>query len=85
MNSTVNKIDTCSIELLFLSYKKISKKAVKLGRFYQCWVDIFLGHVGCVWKINLTILWNRITKNVQVKHGQCGSIIFPQNVFFWKL
>ena len=34
----------CSMESLFLRYKKISKKAVKLGSFLQCSVHIFLGH-----------------------------------------
>ena len=67
MNSTINKtFYTCSTESLFLRYKKISKKAVKLG------------HDGCVWKIKLRILWNHIMKNFQVKHGQCDSIIFPK-------
>ena len=36
MNSTINKtFYTCSTESLFLRYKKISKKAVKLGSFYN--------------------------------------------------
>ena len=48
MNSTINKtFYTCSTESLFLRYKKISKKAVKLGSFLQCSVHIFLGHDGC--------------------------------------
>ena len=33
----------------FLRYKKISKKAVKLGSFLQCSVHIFLGHDGYFW------------------------------------
>ena len=79
MNSTINKIFyTCSTESLFLRYQKISKKAVKIGVFLQCWVHIFLGHDGCFWKINLRILWNHIMKKFQVKHGQCDSIIFPK-------
>ena len=44
MNSTINKtFYTCSTESLFLRYKKISKKAIKLGSFLQCSIDIFLG------------------------------------------
>ena len=35
---------TCSAESLFLRYKKISKKAIKLGSFLQCSVHMFLGH-----------------------------------------
>ena len=70
---------------LFLRYKKISKKPVKLRCFLQCLVHIFLGHNGCVWKINLKILYSLIVKNFQVKHGKCGSIIFPQNIFFGRL
>ena len=58
-----------------LKYKKISKKAVKLGSFLQYSVHIFLGHDGYVWKINLRILW---------KH-QCDSITFTENIFFWRL
>ena len=78
MNSSINKtFYICSTELLFLRYKKISKKAVKLCSFLQCSVHIFLGHDGCVWKNNLRILWNHIMTNFQVKHGQCDSIIFP--------
>ena len=47
MNSAINKnFYTCSIELLFLRYKQISKKAVKIGGFVQCSVRIFLGHDG---------------------------------------
>ena len=42
-----------STESLFLRYKKISKKSAKLGSFLQCSVYIFLGHDGCIWKINL--------------------------------
>ena len=79
MNSTINKtFYACSTESLFLRYKKISEKAVKIGGFLQCWIHIFLGHDGCFWKINLKILWNHIMKNFQVKHGQCDSIIFPK-------
>ena len=48
MNNTVKKtFYTCSTESLFLRYKKISKKAIKLGSFLQCSVHIFLGHDGC--------------------------------------
>ena len=80
---TINKtFCTCSTESLFLRYKKISKKAVKLGSFLQCSVHIFLGHDGCFWKIYLRILWNHIMKNIHVKHGQCDSIIFPQKFSF---
>ena len=83
MNSTINKtFCTCSTESLFLRYKQISKKAVKLGSFFQCSGQIFLGHDVSVWKIDLRILWNHIMKNFQVKHGQWDSIIFPQNIFF---
>ena len=35
MNSTINKtFCTCSTESLFLKYKQISKKAVKIGSFF---------------------------------------------------
>ena len=68
--------------MLFLRYKKILKKAVKLGSFLQYSVHIFLGHDGYFWKINLRILWNHIMKNFQVKHGKLHSIILPRNVFF---
>ena len=48
INSTYNKtFYKCSTELLFLSYKTICKKAVKLGSFLQCSVNIFLRHDGC--------------------------------------
>ena len=81
MNSTVNKtFCTCSTESLFLRYKQISKKAVKLRSFFHCSVHIFLGHDGSIWKINLRILWNHIMKNFQVKHGQCDSVILPQKL-----
>ena len=81
MNSIINKtFCTCSTESLFLRYKKISMKTVKLGRIFQCSVHIFLGHDGSIWKINLRILWNHIMKNFQVKHGQCDSVILPQKL-----
>ena len=35
-----------------------------------------------IWKINLIILWSYIIKNVQVKHGQCDSIIFHKTFSF---
>ena len=38
---------TCSTESSFLKYKKISKKAVKIGSFPQCSVHTYLGHDGC--------------------------------------
>ena len=69
---------------MFLRYEKISKKAVKEGSFLQCSVHIFLEHDSCVWKNNLRIFWNHIM-NFEVKHGQYDSIIFPQNIFFWRL
>ena len=48
MDSTINKtFHTCCTELLFLRYKKISKKAVKIDGFLQCSVHIFLGHDKC--------------------------------------
>ena len=56
-----------------------------LDSFLQCWVHILLGLDGGLWKINLRILWNHIMKNFQVKHGQCDSIIFSRNIFFWRL
>ena len=38
---------TCSTKSLFLKYnKKTSKKAVKIGSFYQCSVPIFQGYHG---------------------------------------
>ena len=43
MNSTINKtVYICSTESLFLRYKKISKKAVRLGSFLQYSIHIFL-------------------------------------------
>ena len=83
MSSTINKtFYAWSTESLFLRYKKILKKVVKIGGFFQCSVHIFLGLDGSFLKINLRILWNNITKNFQVKHGQCGSIIFPKTFSF---
>ena len=35
-----------------LKYKKISKKAVKFASFLQCSVHVFLGHDGCILKID---------------------------------
>ena len=57
MNSTISeKFYACSTESFFLRYKKITKKAVKLGKLLQCSVHIFLGHDGGFSKINLRIL-----------------------------
>ena len=67
---------------MFLRYKKISKKAVKLHSFLQCSVHMFLWHDGFIWKIILRILLNHIVKNFQVKHGQCDSIISPKRFSF---
>ena len=48
INSTINKtFYTCSTESLFLRYKKIPKKAIKLGSFLQCSVHIILRYDGC--------------------------------------
>ena len=38
-----HKVYTCSTKSLFLSFKKISKQAAKLGSFLQGLVHIFLG------------------------------------------
>ena len=46
---------TCSTESLFLRYKKISEKAVKLDSFLQCLEHVFLGHDGYL-RINLRVL-----------------------------
>ena len=81
MNNTINNYK-CSTKSLFLRYKKISKKAVKLASFLQCSVHVFLGHDGCFRKINLRILWNHFMKNFQVKHGQYDSIILPKTFSF---
>ena len=49
MNSTISEIFyTRSAESLFLRYKKILKKAVKLDSFLQCSLHIFPGHDGCL-------------------------------------
>ena len=73
-NSTISKtFYTWSTEPLFLKYEKISKKAATLGSFLQCLVNVFLGFKN---------LWNRITKNFQVKHGQSDSFTSPQNICF---
>ena len=50
MNNTFHKtFYTCSTGSLFLiTYKKISKKAVKIVGFVQCSVHIFLGHDSSV-------------------------------------
>ena len=79
MNSTFNTtVCTCFAES-FWKYKKISEKAVNLGSFLQCSGGTYiLGHNGCLWKINLGILWDHTTKNFQVKYGYCDSIIFPE-------
>ena len=75
---SVKTFYTFSKESLFLRYKKISKIVVKLGRFLQCSVHIFLEHDGWFWKFVLKTLWNHIMKNFQVKHGQC-DIILPKS------
>ena len=74
---------TLVTESLFLRYKKISKKAVKLGSFLQYSVHLFLRHDDCFWKTNLRILWNHIMKDFRVKHGQSGSVIFPKTSSYW--
>ena len=38
----------------------------------------FLGHDGCLWKINLRILRNHAMKNFQVRHDQHDSIKLPK-------
>ena len=45
MNNIINEtFYTCSAESLLLKNKKISKKAAKLGSFFQCSVHILVGH-----------------------------------------
>ena len=39
---------------------------------------IFLGHGGCIWKINLRTLWNYTMKNFRVRHRHCDIIIFSE-------
>ena len=71
--------------IIVLKDKKIFKKAVSLGGFFQCSIYMFLGHDNCFWKINLEILLNHIMNNFQIKHGQCDSIIFTKIYFFWNI
>ena len=58
MNSRISKsFYTCSTKSLLLTYKKISKKAVKLGSFLQCKVqwtmnDIFFYKIYIFYFIN---------------------------------
>ena len=83
MNSTINKtFYTCSAESLFVRYKKISKKAAKLGSFLQYSVKIFIEHDGCIWKTDIRILLNHIMKNFRVKLGQCEIIYSPKTFSF---
>ena len=77
-NKWITQLTKLFTKSLLLRYKKIFKKAVKIGSFLQYWVHIFLGHAGCFWKINLRIFWNHTMKNFQVMHGQRDSIIFPK-------
>ena len=44
MNSAISDTFYTCYKLLFLRYKKISKKAATLISFLQCSVHIFLGH-----------------------------------------
>ena len=82
----------CNVKTLFYLGNKwisqltklFSKKVVKLCSFLQCSIHIILCHDGCIWKINLRILWSHFGKNFQVTHGQCDNIIFTQNIFFWR-
>ena len=73
MNSTINKILHMFYRIVFFlrykRYKKISKKAAKIG-----------GYDDCFWKTNLSIFWNHVMKNFQVKHGQRDSMILPKNL-----
>ena len=84
MNSTINKtFYSNSAESMFLRYKKISKKAVKLGSFLQYLVHIFLGHG-----------WRRLLKNqfknfMKPYHEEISSKAWsmwqrhiPKNAFF---
>ena len=68
--------------VLFVRWKPFRKKSkawvVLITSFY------YTTHYGCIWKITLKILLRHIM-NFQVKHGQFDSIIFPQNIFFWRL
>ena len=83
MNNTINQtFYTYSTESLFLRYKKIYKKAVKLGSFLKYSVHVILGHDNYFEKNNLRILRNHNMKNFQVKHGQCDSIMFPKTFSF---
>ena len=49
-----------------------------MAELNQCPVYMFLGHDGCLWKINLRILWSHDMKKFQVTHDQCDSIILPK-------
>ena len=78
MNSTTNKtFYTCSTVSLFLRYKKISKKAVKLGSFLQCSVHIFLAHDGDFCK-------NQFKNFVKPYNEELSSIIFSPKYFLLK-
>ena len=70
MNSAFKKpFRTFLAESLFLRYKWISKKAVKLDSILQCSVHIFLGHDGC--------FKNQFKNFVKPHHEELSSKAWP--------
>ena len=85
MNSTINKtFYTCFTEPLFLTYKNISKKAVKLGSFLQCSVYIFQGHVGRVLKIKFKNFVKPYHEELLSKAWTMWERHIPPKHFVWK-
>ena len=79
------KINTCSAEWFFFRYKKIPKKRVKSGSSLQYSVYIFVGNVGCFWKINLkTIFLKSYHEELSSKAWPMWKYHILKNVFFWK-
>ena len=83
-NGTISKtFHTYSTESLFLRYKKICKKAVKLGSFLQCLVHIFLGHNGFLWKLNLRILRKHETMLAHSRMAILLPLIWQGTLYTW--
>ena len=86
MSTTINKtFYTCSTKSLFLRYKKISKKVVKLGSFLQCSVT----YISRTW---WRLLKNQFKNFMLPYHEKLLSKAWSvalhhitQNIFFWKL
>ena len=58
------------LRIVVLKVSENFQESYQFRQFSSMFSTYILRQDGCLWKINLWILWNHTMKNFQLKHGQ---------------